>query len=998
MGKNHQYFTIALPLTDVFYLLLLLVHVQTTHAAYSCEDHIDCQALLKLKQSVTNDPFYSLHSWSEVNPFCNWTGVACSSARFRDRVTALELPNMLLEGSISPFLSNLSLLTALSLQENRFSGRIPGSIGQLLDLAYVNMTYNNLSGRIPDELGAIRSLTYLDLSVNSLEGVVPPALANLTELIRLGLAVNYLTGIPLEIGTLKKLKIMYLHTNHLEGEIPSSISNCTALEEISLIENALRGQIPSELGNLRNLKRLYLSNNRLSGKIPLALSNLSQLILLDVSINELEGEAPLELGKLNNLQNLYLHSNNLVSKPGDDSFSLLTALTNCSFLQKLHLGSCWFSGMLPSRVGDLSKDLYYFKLFDNLLIGDVPDSIGNLSGLVNLNLGRNRLNGTVPSTLRKLGKLQRLYLGKNKLHGKIPGEIGQMGSLGLLDLGDNSFEGSIPTELGNLSQLKYLYMFRNQLSGNLPVELTRCTGLLLLDLSYNKLQGRIPREIGLFSELALALNLSNNNLEAEVPASIGRLVSVQAIDLSRNNLSGVIPSLIGSCLSLDLLNFSRNMLDGIIPDSLKQITSLRVLDLAYNDLTGTVPMWIGNSKAIENLNLSYNRLTGEVPSTGRFKYLNRTSFLGNPGLCRDSGPIGLPPCRGERKKHKNKTWIYAVSVTLGCGVLVTVLFIGLRCYHRRLTTNGVNLGKLSLFQLRAHEGRKFTLRELEIATAGFNEENLLGRGSFGSVYKAVIEDGNMTVALKILDRDCVQSHKSFKREWRILSTVRHRNLVRMVGSVWSPQFKALVLEFIDNGNLAQHLYNIKSEEGRECKLTLKERISILLDIAKGLEYLHERCSVQILHCDLKPQNLLLDREMVAHVADFGIGKLVEEDKTSGSNSSTGFLRGTFGYMPPEYGQGIVSPKGDVYSFGVVLLETMTRKSPMSEEFSDGLNLRKWVISLYPDNIWEAIDKSLKKEVASGSGTEDNLNKYWNCCAKVICAALVEARDLHVFKA
>jgi Leucine-rich repeat (LRR) protein len=219
---------------------------------------------------------------------------------------------------------------------------------------------------------------------------------------------------------LSRLETLFLHLNFLEGRILASLSNCTALREISLIENRLCGEIPSEMGNkLQNLQKLYFINNNISGRIPVTFSNLSQITLLDLGFNYLEGEIPVELGKLKNLEILYLHSNNLFS---NSSLSFLTALTNCSILMKLHLASCLFSGV------------YYFNLLNNRIRGEIPDSIGNLSGLVTLKLWYNHLDGTIPATFGKLKLLQRLYLGRNKLQGSIPGEWGRWKTLAYLIL------------------------------------------------------------------------------------------------------------------------------------------------------------------------------------------------------------------------------------------------------------------------------------------------------------------------------------------------------------------------------------------------------------------------------------------------------------------------------------------------------------------------------------------------------------------------------------
>ncbi|KAL6278623.1 hypothetical protein ACE6H2_022224 [Prunus campanulata] len=992
-----------------FFVFILLV--LPFSSAFLCEESTDCHALLKFKQGLRSDPEGHLKTWNEANPFCNWTGITCHP-HLRDRVTGLELIDMVLQGGISPFISNLSLLTTLSLQGNRFYGQIPSSLGGLSELAFLNirenklegeipgslhgcqslkeldLNVNNLSGVIPEELSWLKNLKYLGLSVNRLTGELPSSLSNLTELTQLKLGVNYFTGkIPPQLGALIKLEILYLHTNFLEGPVPAAISNCTALREISLIENLLSGEIPLELGaKLQNLQKLHMLDNKLSGRIPVTLSNLSQLTLLDLSLNNLEGEVPAELGMLKNLEILYFHSNYYLGggSSGNSSLSFLTALTNCSVLKKLHFGSCSFKDNIPSSVGGLSKDLFYFNLFNNSIMGSIPDSIGNLSSLVTLKLSYNLLEGKIPPSFGELGNLQRLYLERNRILGPIPDDLGKMSSLGLLDLGKNLIGGSIPPSLGNLSQLRYLNLSTNSISGKFPIDLTRCSLMMLLDLSFNSLQGSVPVQIGLLSNLDFSLNLSNNHFEGQLPTSIGKLVSLQAIDFSKNKFDGVIPGLIGSCISLVYLNLSKNMLEGTIPRSLKSITYLEVLDMSHNRLNGTVPIWIADEHMIKNLNLSYNNLSGEVPYTGRITFFNKSSFLGNVGLCGGSAQLGLPPCEVQKQKGRTKNWvIYSVVAAVAVSCVVGAVFVH-RFFFRKYskTAHGMLMAPPG-----KHGSRSFTERELETATLGFNEANLLGRGTFGSVYKAIIDNGESTVAVKVLHGDSNQSFKSFKRECQILSEIKHRNLVRLVGYAWNTGFKALVLDFIGNGNLAQHLYPGGLEEGA-CKLTLRERISIAIDIANGLEYLQEGCPVQVIHCDLKPENVLINTNMVAQVADFGIGKLISADKMEEYLSTTRSLRGSIGYIPPEYGQGVeVSAKGDVYSFGVVLLEMFTRKRPTSDVFSDGLDLRKWVGSAFPDQIWDVVDTTLKQEACS-KGTHDALEKLEQCSIQLLEVGMI----------
>ncbi|KAM6577764.1 hypothetical protein CsatB_029601 [Cannabis sativa] len=1003
----------AIQMSFFYALILFLIVPSCSASSFACKNYMDCQTLLKFKKSITSDPGSHLQAWNEVNPFCNWTGVTCHR-RLENRVVALELIDMKLEGRLSPLLSNLSLLTTLSLQTNRFYGEIPSSFGELSKLESLNLfenllhgnipaslqgcqslevldlTDNNLRGVIPKELGHIKGLTFLALSINRLTGSIPSFLSNLTELTRLELSGNYFSGkIPAELGALKKLKILYAHVNYFEGSIPPEISNCTSLLEISLNYNGLSGEIPPELGSkLPNLQKLYLVNNKLSGKIPVTLSNLSQLILLDLSLNYLEGEVPLELGELYNLEILYLHSNNLVSD-SDKSFTLLSALTKCSHLKKLHLASCSFGGNIPNSVGALSKELYYFSLQDNRFTGYIPESIGNLSSLVHLNLSYNNLDGGIPQSLGKLGQLQRLSLASNKIVGAIPDEIGHMANLGLLDLGENLISGSIPPSFGKLSQLRYLYLSHNNLSGEFSIELTKCSRLMLLDLSYNHFNGYVPLQINRVSDLSLSLNLSNNNFQGHIPETIGTLISVLAIDFSNNNISGVIPSSISGCVALEYMNFSNNMLQGPIPESMKEIKNLGVVDMNHNQLNGTIPAWIGNEQVIKTLDLSYNRLSGEVPKYGSFNNYTRSSFVGNVGLCGGSTQMKLPPCKVQhqtRQIKKRVIFVVILSVTLSL-LFLLVAFISWYVFFKksyRKKDDKVTSGIPSNYGTKT-----FTQMELESATDGFSEANLLGHGSFGSVYKAVINQGNTTVAVKVFHKDSGLSYQSLKRECEILSKIKHRNLIRIIGLTWTSQLKALVLEFIPNGNLEQHLYPGGGlEEADSCELTLEERLSIAIDVANGLEYLQEGYPTQIVHCDLKPQNVLLDNDMVAHIADFGIGKLLLDKPNGEEASATSFLRGTIGYIPPEYGQRTqVSTKGDIYSFGVMLLEMITRKRPTSSLFLDGLDLRKWVVSAFPNDIMDVIDITLKQQASIG-GLVGSVERVEQCCYRLVQVALL----------
>eukprot|EP01018_Ginkgo_biloba_P004220 Gb_09012 [translate_table: standard] len=173
----------------------------------------------------------------------------------------------------------------------------------------------------------------------------------------------------------------------------------------------------------------------------------------------------------------------------------------------------------------------------------------------------------------------------------------------------------------------------------------------------------------------------------------------------------------------------------------------------------------------------------------------------------------------------------------------------------------------------------------------------LGWVAFGSVYKGILSDGTVTT-VKVLDLQNEKSHKSFISECRVLGKVRHRNLVKIIIPCSNTHFKGLVLQFVSNGSLEKHLYpknGNESNNGGVCRLGLSERLDIAIDVAHGIEYLHFDSSIQVMHCDIKPVNVLLDEDMTAHVIDFGIARLAYSDSMH-LISSTLTVKGFVGYI------------------------------------------------------------------------------------------------------
>ncbi|XP_052289881.1 probable LRR receptor-like serine/threonine-protein kinase At3g47570 [Citrus sinensis] len=245
--------------------------------------------------------------------------------------------------------------------------------------------------------------------------------------------------------------------------------------------------------------------------------------------------------------------------------------------------------------------------------------------------------------------------------------------------------------------------------------------------------------------------------------------------------------------------------------------------------------------------------------------------------------------------------------------------------------------------------RRFSYLELLRATNNFSENNIIGIGGFGSVYGGRLEDG-IKIAIKVFHQQCASALKSFEAECEVLKNIRHRNLIKVISSCSNDDFKALVLEYMSNGSLGDWLHS------SNYVFNIFQRLNIMIDVASSLEYLHFDHSTAIIHCDLKPSNVLLDENMVAHLSDFGIAKLLRGEDESMMRAKT---LATIGYMAPEYGiEGEVSTKSDVYSYGIMLMETFTKKKPTDEIFVGELSLKRWVNDLLPNSLVEVVDKTL----------------------------------------
>ncbi|CAI9095048.1 OLC1v1030905C1 [Oldenlandia corymbosa var. corymbosa] len=999
----------------------------------------DQLALLALKSQITESSSTQIlaKNWTMDSPVCSWIGVSCGSQN--RRVTALDLSNMNLTGTLLPHLGNLTFLVSLNLSANNFNGELPDEFSRFRRLKALNLSLNHLNGQFPQWIGSLEELEYFSVFNNSFTGEIPESISNMSKLTAFVASYNKLQGkIPQEIFNMSVLERISLSANSfssgsslpdnlchllpvlkrldlkgagLTGQIPSTIGLCSQLQRLVLPSNSLNGLIPREIGLLKGVFLLDLGNNRLEGAIPREIGNMSLLQILNIDNNNLTGVIPEEIGKLSSIQQIYLGNNTLTGSIPANIFNLSAVMwidlrRNNLFgnlpstmgytlpsLRELYLGSNMISGVLPNSISNCSN-LSVLELFENHFSGPIPNFLGDLpflrclhlqnnkftrepssqvlnfmislansKSLQDLTLDDNPLDGFLPDSPGNTSSaLERVYASNCKIKGAIPNWMGNFGSLHTLVLVNNEITGSFPNSMRSLQnlqrvnfrgnkmsisldffcafpQLGYLSLGENLIIGGvIPDCLAYNTSMRNLYLSSTGLNTTLPMSIWNLKDL-LELNLSSNSLSGSLPPEISNLKMATRIDFSRNYFCGKIPSTIEGLQSLQNFSLAHNQLEGQIPETIGEMLSLEWLDLSYNRLSGPLPMSLEKLQDLTFFNVSYNKLSGEIPSVRPFTNLPAESFISNRALCGDQR-FNVPPCR-HPSGNKQKLLIILVVVAIIAGIMCIVL-IFLKCGRKVKAANGDEKGT------QPDSEDRISYYKLLKATEGYNQNNLLGIGSFGSVHKGTLEDGTI-VAVKVFNLHSEGSFESFDTECEVLRNLRHRNLTKVISSCSNHDFKALVLEYMSNGNLDRWLYSAN------CFLNVKQRLDILIDVACALQYLHCGYSTTIAHCDLKPSNVLLDQEMTAHVSDFGMAKLLgHEDGITYTKTLS-----TLWYVAPEYAsEGLISTRCDIYSFGIMMMEVFTGRHPSNEMFGENMSLRSWVLESMPDRLSNVISADL----------------------------------------
>ncbi|KAG2729648.1 hypothetical protein I3760_01G260300 [Carya illinoinensis] len=552
-------------------------------------------------------------------------------------------------------------------------------------------------------------------------------------------------------------------------------------------------------------------------------------------------------------------------------------------------------------------------------------------GLVaNISLQGKGLSGTIPAALAELKSLTGLYLHFNALTGKIPKEISRLTQLNDLYLNVNNLSGEIPSEIGNMPNLQVLQLCYNKLTGSIPTQLGNMWRLSVLALQYNQLTGAIP-------------------------ASLGDLKMLTRLDLSFNGLFGSIPVRLVNAPILEVLNVQNNSLSGIVPPALKKLNggfqyknNPELCGIGFSDLNVCKPT--------DGLNT--NRPEPFEPGSVSTKTLPVSAPLKSDcskNLC--SKPSKSPQ----------------VGIVLGViGLIIAVAVSGLFAfawYRRqkqkigsafdtsdsRLSTDQVKevcrksasplisleycngwdpLSKgRSGFSQEVLESFMFNLEDVERATQCFSEANLLGKSNFSAIYKGTLRDGSVVAIKCIAKTSCKSDEAEFLKGLKILTSLKHENLVRLRGFCCSKGRGEcfLIYDFVPNGSLSEYL-DVKGGSGKV--LEWSARVSIINGVAKGIGYLHRNGGNKpvIVHQNISAEKVLIDGWHNPLLSDSGLHKLLADDVVFSMLKASAAM----GYLAPEYTTtGRFTEKSDVYAFGMIIFQILAGKRMITQSTRQG---------------------------------------------------------------
>lgn len=808
-----------------------------------------------------------------------------------------------------------------------------------------------------------------------LEGTLPSNFNQLTELYNIGLQRNKFSGALPTFNGLAKLRYAYLGTNNFDTIPADFFVGLTSLEVLSLEYNNLNAtlgwSLPSDIQESTNLASLYLSQCNLVGLIPDFLGQMTSLSTLEMAYNRLTGPIPLSFN-VSGVQIFQLNNQAAPSLSGP-----IDVVGKMQSLKQLWLHGNNFSGTIPPSLGDCVS-LTDIKLNGNELVGPIPTNLTNLQ-LTNLTLDSNKLSGPIPDLKLPPGGFT--YSG-NSFCQSVPGL---------------SCAPAVTVLLDFLASLNYPIGLAESWTGNDPcnswIGIGCSTGTVsVINLPNRNLNGNISPSLINLPSLKI-IKLGGNKLSGTIPSTLTRLKSLSTLDLSHNNLSPPVPKFSGQ---VQVLTAGNPLID--------KSSSLPPSSPSVPPPSGSPPSPPPNGSSAPVPSANGSTPSNPVPSNPvPSNPVSPAPRSGNsPGSNANSSNSNAPTKQFDGNKGKSSRISTATIVgSVAAAVLLFFLLPAALCLYKKkarghvqgeepsaLIVDGRNplndsnsVVKILVANNNANGGNSLTdtqstssgpsevhiteagnliisVQVLRHVTRNFSPENELGRGGFGVVYKGQLDDGTI-IAVKRMEAAVVSNKglAEFQSEIAVLSKVRHRHLVALLGYCIEGNERLLVYEYMPKGALSRHIFDWATN-GLE-PISWKRRLSIALDVARGMEYLHSLAHRSFIHRDLKPSNILLGDDFRAKVSDFGLVKLAPEGKYSVETK----LAGTFGYLAPEYAvTGRITTKADVYSFGVVLMELITGRRALDEnEPEESMYLVSWFRRMNSDkeSLMKAIDGILE---------------------------------------
>ncbi|XP_042757653.2 LRR receptor-like serine/threonine-protein kinase EFR [Lactuca sativa] len=614
------------------------------------------------------------------------------------------------------------------------------------------------------------------------------------------------------------------------------------------------------------------------------------------------------------------------------------------------------------------------------ITGPVSPFIGNLSFLRSLHLQNNQFYGILPETITNLFSLQVLNVSFNRIQGTIPANISHCIDLRVVDFMQNKLSGSIPESLTVLKNLRTLNLARNNISGFIPPSIGNLTSLSTLRLCTNKLSGRIPSELSALRNLKI-LDLNINKLTGILPPSFYNMSSLEVFAVASNDLWGNIPYNVGETLpNLLDFNFCLNRFTGTIPGSLHNLTNIRSIRMQHNQLHGTLPRGPWNLPMLTRYNIGQNNIvSAQGEGLGFLNSLVNSTKLGFLAIDGNNFDGFIPESIGNLSKILRIMFMGSnrisgiIPSSIGQLKGLALLNLGYNSISGQIPPE---LGQLEDLQ------KLVLVHSLEkVVTIDLSNNNLSGDipnsiHNCKSLEQLIISKNSLSGnipnslgelrGLLVLDLSSNQLSGSIPLELQSLNAIKILNLSfnKLEGNVPSNGFFSNLTRVHLEGN-PKLCYDSKCT---------RERLRVAIDVACGLTYLHHECVVApVVHCDLKPSNILLDEDFTAKIGDFGLASiLVEKDQY------VDVLKGSMGYIPPEYGMGEnPSTKGDVYNYGIMLMEIFTGKRPTDDIFVGGLSLKIWVQSAFPSNLDLVLDPYLIQELEELWSEELRLEEWYS---------------------